>query len=54
MYTHELVIVWSNGDLSVYPYKSKADAERGEESMRMANGNQIEWSCVRQKIWKRG
>lgn len=44
---YELVVIWSNGDKSIYKYETKATAEHAEQNMLMANGNQITWSCVR-------
>ena len=47
---YELVIIWDNGDKDIYEYLTEKEAERGELGMRMAFGNQISWSCVRQKL----
>lgn len=44
---YELVIVWYDGTQNVYRYASEDAAERGEDMMKMANGDQIAWSCVR-------
>ena len=46
----ELVIVWAfPKETVVYEYETESEARRAERGMQMANGNQIEWSCVRQK-----
>lgn len=46
---YELVILWANGMHAVYEYATKKDAERAERNMKMANGDQIDWSGVRMK-----
>lgn len=46
-YTYELVVVWASGEMNYYPYHTKREAENGEWAMRMANGNQIEWTGIR-------
>lgn len=43
----ELVIVWEQGGKNVYPYKTEQGAKDGERAMRMAFGNQIQWSGIR-------
>lgn len=46
----ELVVIWATGEKDVDEFDSKEDAERAEIGMRMAFGNQIEWTGVRRKI----
>lgn len=46
---YELVIVWDNGDKDVSTYPSEEKAEKAELNMRTAFGNQIQFSCVREK-----
>lgn len=46
---YELVIIWADGEKSVYEYASREEAERGESGMKMALGNQISWSGIRRK-----
>lgn len=45
----ELVVIWENGDKDIYPYETREAAEHGAENMRMALGNQIQWTGVRRK-----
>lgn len=45
----ELVVIWSTGEKDIEEFDRKEDAERSEINMRMAFGNQIEWTCVRRK-----
>lgn len=52
---YELVIIWDDNrdkkdrtDIHTYPTELKA--EKAELGMRMAFGNQIEFSCVRPKF----
>ena len=48
---YELVVVWNSGDTQVYTgYKSKVDAEKHGDDMRMALGDQIQWWCVRRQF----
>ena len=47
---YELVIVWSDGDKSIYAYDTEQDAENGAANMRMVFGNQITWAGIRPKI----
>ena len=46
---YELVIIWSNGDKDIYTYPTQNEAENAELGMRTAFGNQISWSCTREK-----
>lgn len=47
----ELVVVWNcPHETVVYGYESEECALNGQRFMLMANGNQIEWTCVRPKI----
>lgn len=47
----ELVIIWAYPqEKVVYEYDSEEDAESARSGMLMALGNQISWSCVRQKL----
>lgn len=43
----ELVIIWGNGDKNVYRYRTEQDAVKGQKSMQMAFGGQIQWAGVR-------
>lgn len=45
----ELVIIWETGEKSIYEYATSERAEQAEKDMKLANGNQISWSCVRKK-----
>lgn len=47
---YELVILYTNGTREVYTYKDRQSAEKAEENMHMACGNQIAWSCTRQQF----
>ena len=47
---YELVIIWATGDKFIYVYDSEEAAIDGQASMKMANGNQISWSCVRPQM----
>lgn len=49
---YELVIVWENGDKDIYEYKTREDAEKGADNMKMANGEQIAWAGVRKQTVK--
>lgn len=50
---YELVIIWSTGEKDVYQYTTREEAEKAELGMRMAFGNQIEWSGIREKkFWR--
>lgn len=46
---YELVIIWTDGDKDVTQYATEEDAEKAELNMKMAFGNQIEWSGIRRK-----
>lgn len=46
----ELVIIWNGGDKDITAFETKEEAEKAEINMRMAFGNQVDWSCVRRKI----
>ena len=50
MYDYKSVIIWSTGEKQVYEYETYTDAVNGEDSMRMAFGNQIQWSGIIRKI----
>ena len=49
---YELVIIWASpeGDKVVYEYETEDQAREAEKGMKTALGNQIAWSCVREKI----
>lgn len=39
----ELVVVWATGEIDVFEYSTKEEAEGAGRGMRTALGNQIEW-----------
>lgn len=43
---YKLIIVWSTGEKSIEHFKDYSEADQAEKNMKMAFGNQIEWSCV--------
>lgn len=43
----ELVIKWECGDLTVYSYDTRNEAEQAGDGMEMALGEQIQWYGVR-------
>ena len=45
----ETVVVWEDGEKTVYEFKTQEDAERCERNMRMAFGNQVSWCGVRER-----
>lgn len=46
----ELVVIWAcPRETVVFPYNTEEEAREAERGMKMANGNQIEWTCVRPK-----
>ena len=48
----ELVIIYTfPRETVVYEYATQADAEDVLEGMKIALGNQIEWSCIRPKLF---
>ena len=49
----ELVIKWECGDLTVYSYDTRAEAERAGDGMEMALGEQIQWYGVRPRKHER-
>ena len=50
MNKYELVIIWTSGEKDVHEFESREAAEHAERGYKTAFGNQIEWTCVRQKI----
>lgn len=47
----ELVIIYTYPrEKKVYEYETEDDAREAERGMKIALGNQIEWSCVRPKL----
>lgn len=46
---YELVIIWTDGGKDVTEFVTREKAQKAELNMKMAFGNQIEWSCVRRK-----
>lgn len=49
----ELVIVWYDGSKDIYEYADEQSALKAEKGMRIALGNQIQWSGIREKVSKR-
>ena len=48
---YELVIIYAQpSEKVVYEYETEEQAREAEKGMKMALGNQIAWSCVREKI----
>ena len=47
MYT--LIIIWQTGERSEYEYSTREQAEQGERNMRVAFGNQIEWTGINER-----
>lgn len=45
----ELVIIWFTSEKDIYTYPTREEAEKVELGMRTAFGNQIDWSCVRER-----
>jgi hypothetical protein len=48
---YQLVVIYSDGQKQIFDYESRAAAERAENGMRIALGNQIAWTCVRVRIF---
>ena len=47
----ELVIIYTfPRETVVFQYDTEEQAEQVEREMRIALGNQIEWSCIRPKL----
>lgn len=46
---YQLVILWTTGEKDVHNYKTQYTAENAEKNMKMAFGNQIAWSCIRER-----
>lgn len=47
---YELVVIWSDGNKDIFLYNSREEAEQGARNMRMACGNQIQWTGVRKAV----
>lgn len=45
----ELIVVWDTGEQNIYSYESEEEAMRGADNMRMAFGNQIQWTGINRK-----
>lgn len=46
---YELVVIWTTGEKEVIECKDREHAEKAERNMRMAFGNQIGWTGIREK-----
>lgn len=46
----ELVVTWDTGDVDVYEYGDRRQAEKAADGMRTALGNQIRYTCIRPKL----
>jgi len=47
----ELVIIYTfPRETVVYTYNTKEEAKEVQQGMKIALGNQIEWSCIRPKL----
>lgn len=46
---YELIVLWSTGEKDVFEYETKEDAAKGADNMRMAFGNQIQWTGINRK-----
>ncbi len=47
---YELVIIWDDGEKSIYTYDDNIEAEHAADNMKIALGHQIAWCCVREKL----
>ena len=47
--TYELIVIWETGEKNVYEYNSEQDAQQGEANMKMAFGNQIQWTGINRR-----
>lgn len=50
MNTYELVIIWEDNEKQIYEYDTAEEAQKGADNMKMAFGNQIQFTCVRRKV----
>jgi hypothetical protein len=51
MREYEVVIIWYNGEKNIYDgFPTEDDAAGVEKGFHVAFGNQISWSCVREKL----
>ena len=46
---YELIVIWCTGEKEIYGYSNKSEAETGESNMKMAFGNQVSWTGIREK-----
>ena len=46
---YKLTIIWCTGEKETYDYTTREEAEKAELGMRMAFGNQIEWSGISER-----
>lgn len=49
---YELVVRYDFGETEVYEFDTREEAERAEEGIDMACGNQLMWTCVRPQLVK--
>ena len=48
----ELIVVYENGDDNIWVYESEEAAREAEQSVRLAAGNQIQWTGIRPQLVK--
>lgn len=48
MAKYELVVVWETGEKDIIPYSNEEEAKVIEYRYRMAFGNQIQWTGIRE------
>lgn len=46
---YELIVIWSTGEKDVYDYETREEAEKGAKNMKMAFGNQVQWTGIDRK-----
>lgn len=46
---YELIVIWETGDKEVHSYKSKEKAKEADKGYKMAFGNQISWTGIRER-----
>lgn len=48
MKRYELIVIWECNDKNIYTYWSYEKAQKAMDAMKMAFGNQIQWTGIRE------
>ena len=50
VFAADSTVIWEDKEKQIYEYDTAEEAQKGADNMKMAFGNQIQFTCVRRKV----